>query len=229
MLTIKQYGLPRSGTNFMKDVLLKNWNVSVDTDISNSKHAQWFPTGMPSIAVVKNPYAWLVSVYRRFADPALEDQNPFFIEEDFPTYLCTRFVARYRQKDIIREYRSANPIQHWNDYNWHYLSVMDWSDEMLVVKYEDMLDPLNAEVALGSFMERWGAESTSDTLKLPVKEVVPGSGNDYKDRTTYGEGNFDTGYYIQAKYMKQFTPELVAFVSQELDHDLMGRLGYDLI
>jgi hypothetical protein len=62
---VKMYGLPRSGTNALASMMEKHMGVEIGGSRKHGwKHGLVIDTGIPSIGIVKDPYAWWVSVWR---------------------------------------------------------------------------------------------------------------------------------------------------------------------
>ena len=70
---IKQYGLQRSGTNYLAFLLEQNYYVDVWVNRGGWKHGPYTPINpeMHCIIISKNPFAWIVvCVYPIYNYPA---------------------------------------------------------------------------------------------------------------------------------------------------------------
>jgi len=69
---VKIYGLPRTGTNFLGVMIERNFGAQIaGSRKSGWKHGTYVDTGIPCVGLVKNPYSWLVSLWkwRTLANP----------------------------------------------------------------------------------------------------------------------------------------------------------------
>ena len=65
---IKQFGLQRTGTNYLRILLESNYNVQILTNIGGWKHGfynvpQIMKKELDCIVMCKNPFSWLVSLH----------------------------------------------------------------------------------------------------------------------------------------------------------------------
>ena len=127
--TIKVYGLPRSGNNWLIHMLQANWHI----DFLGSKRGGWThgrvqvkriwgsePDAV--LTITKHPYSWLVSDWR------------YEGKCRFPVYVTDK-----------------NPIARYNEMNWHWLDYW-WDDAKTKhVRFEDLL--ASPESTLAEFMD----------------------------------------------------------------------------
>ena len=158
------------------------------------------------IIVAKNPYSWLLSLFR----------HPYHCH---PQYLRRRFERFIRSPwlTVPRE-RSPetfeNPIRMWNFKYRSYLNAAAELKNIFIVQYEAMLSqPLESqeriEKLLGIKCEALsGIKSTKD------------NGLGFDDYVKYYGGEQWKGLY---------SPNDAGFVSSELDAQLVRDLGYNLL
>lgn len=115
-ITLKQYGLQRSGTNYTKFVIESNYLVTVMTNLGGWKHGPYQgPANVDVIVTIKHPLAWFISIWR--AEPVRPQFNVWF--QRTCRGLCRR----------------------WNNMNSHWLNI-DAGVRVIPMRYEDLLaDP----------------------------------------------------------------------------------------
>jgi len=110
---IKLYGLPRSGTNFLEFLLIKNYHAS--------------------IAIVKNPFSWLRSIH----EFTLGREHIFKRYLPFSDFLREEYIwdSDLYGKGTDRVYiHHENPIVYWNTMNKHWMQ-----NATVWVQYETVL------------------------------------------------------------------------------------------
>ncbi len=175
------------------------------------KHAA-VPTGIDADEVVfvtltKNPYAWLLSMYRRpyhqhYAQP------PSL--EEFLT-LPWQTVGRENVADEV-----ANPVQLWNLKNRSYFHLP--SERSLHLRTEDTFLDASAVVAriAGTFAVPRSCEQFVD-FQRSTKKLADRDGEYYRD------------YYLNERWRAQLTQAALDLINAELDADLLQRFDYPLI
>src|SRR5580765_3236453 len=134
MTEIKQYGLHRSGTNFLRIILQENYHVSVLTNVGGWKHGfyelpQRLGRELDCAICMKDPYAWVHSFYN-YRHP--EKDIPF---ADFVRGKLTLVGPDGPEKSIV----SDNPMKHWVRMHEHWLGVQLKDHHKFVYRYEDVL------------------------------------------------------------------------------------------
>lgn len=159
------------------------------------------------VTLTKNPYSWLLSLYRRPYHMYLGDPKPSFEE----------FLSMPRKtlgRDDMSE-KFATPIELWNVKNRSYLSL---DDELTVrLKSEEVLEDPAAALSRIALVK---------SLKWKEKEFV-----DYK-QSTKGESKTSEDYrryYLAEEWREQLTPESTQIINRSIDRDLMDYFGYNLI
>jgi hypothetical protein len=222
---IKIYGLQRSGTNFISHLINENFpTAKALVNLGGWKHGHYFvPWAMGEelhcLTIVKNPYAWLVYNYwgpHRKMNMGPELQGVPF--EDFVKHKI--FIEK--QKHVPFLFRAINPVQHWNDMNFHWMSVRMNAKCMFVLPYEMTLS--QPENVIKHISQKFNIKPIEKSVVSADKTFMP-SGENIKFDTE----SFDKEYYKNKEYMTSYTPELLEFVNGQLDLDLMIRLGYPII
>jgi len=162
------------------------------------------------VTVTKNPYAWLLSTYRRpygVGDPSNRDTL-----DDFVRQRCED--VRYKEGGRLGSFES--PVDMWNRKSRAYLNLAD-SFDVFNVKYEDIL--LETEAVIERMSEAHGLRRTSGSFSNVRASVK----DDGKDLAFYRE------HYGERKWRRDFTPEAVNFVNEKVDQEVMHAFDYEVI
>jgi hypothetical protein len=219
---VKVHGLQRAGTNYLAHLVNENFlNVQSLVNVGGWKHghycAPWtLGQEVHILIATKNPYAWLVSLYKYW-----QTKDADLGGQTFDAFVRGRAVFE-RASGTPFLLRAANPVQHWNDMNYHWLSIRMNEKKVLAVPYEALL--LETDAVLNAIGTDLGLER-SDQLVLPRKKLLPGN-----EEVIFSDEDWqDRDYYLKEKFLKAFTPELIAFVNSNLDKEVVGTLGYSLV
>lgn len=210
---VKIHGLQRSGTNYLAYLVDHNFDQTKSLiNAGGWKHghycAPWsLGQEVHVLTITKNPYAWLVSTY-----------NYWKPDVSFDEYVKGRIVVE-KQAGTPFLYLAANPVQHWNNMHYHWLSVRLNNKKSLVVPYE-LLIFLPDRVIEGVGLE-FGLKAKpefTDTLN------IMSAGEEHP--LPSDEWWADREYYVFDKFMDRYPKDLLRFVNDQLDKEVMGVLGY---
>jgi len=159
------------------------------------------------VALVKNPYSWLLSLYRRpyHLCPSIADMS-------FESFVSNKF--RLRDRDGLGQ-RALTPVEIWNRKNRSYCQLNGLSGMLL--KFEELLaNPDSFIIAL------------SDWCRLPmraarVRGVHDSTKESNKDYAWYVD------YYLNERWRENLSHEAVRAINQSVDASLMRELGYELM
>lgn len=226
-------GALRTGTNYLKFLLESNYHVVARFSDFGWKHAgvPIFNPGSgydyrdePIFFIVKNPYAFVVSLHKYY----LAHHANILSHDDFGKFLTQPMVFFDSQLKNSPQMRFSNPIQYWNYVYWNLDHLSKEKFRVLGFNYEDLLaDPSGIKAVEQSFRFR---SKTSETV-IPrnqmkrlsgVKPVV--AANQYET-----DENFDSSYYIERKYLADFSSEQLRFIRDEVDPALMARRNYSVV
>ena len=237
MAEIKQYGLHRSGTNFLRIILQENYHVSVLTNVGGWKHGfyelpQRLGRELDCIICMKDPYAWVHSFYN-YRHP--EKDLPF---SDFVRNELTLIGPDGPEHTIT----SPNPLKHWVRMHEHWRAAELKEHRKFVFRYEEILaNPaasiqelvrvlkLERKKSVGyRVMRLVGLAGQEPKFFLPSIRLgaVP---EKYKDKHFKRGEAFDANRYTKLKYLDAFTPDLLAFAKEQLNADLVRSLGYNIL
>lgn len=209
---IKIHGLQRTATNYIAYLLNNNLkDTEVLVNIGGWKHghycAPWtLGEEVHVVTVVKNPYSWLVSLYNY-----LKPQMPFVHFLKRPLVVGEKSGSPYLL-------RSSNPVEHWNNMNYHWMSIQINYKKLFIVSYENVLQ--NTDLAL---------KNISNYFELSLQENKDNPKNRMEasnEKQHISEDAFDVSYYTNRKYLDYFNNETFSFVNQHIEPMIMQQLGY---
>lgn len=168
-----------------------------------------YPEGLGFIAITKNPYAWLQSLYRHpyqgtHHSPAHQLSFSEFLRTPWPTVRREYGPAEY-----------ANPVQMWNDKVASYESLHSYGPA-LILPYEGVITDIEAFVR---------TVARSFDLPEPAQVQVRADSTKKDGRSTADI----VQYYLSGAWADSLLPEDLDFINRELDHSLCEMFGYTLI
>ena len=224
MVNIKIFGLQRTGTNWLRALLQRNYKVDVMVNQGGWKHGQisWFAQEWNYIIVLtKHPAAWLVSLWGHM-NREYRGQD-YFTAQSLAEFIRHPFIIPgvTPPKPHKWRVRASNPIQHYNNTYYHWLSITPGPPYVSLIKYEELL--AHPEEELDCLAHLMGLQRIGNEWDPVSKTVNP------SDDRCIALSNQDfarTSYYLQERYWQEFNEEQVRWIESQLDHDLMVRLGY---
>jgi len=212
---IKIHGLQRTATNYVSYLIDENIeNTKCLVNIGGWKHGHYcvpwtLDREIDVVVVTKNPYAWCLSLYNYTKPQMSFDQ---FIK---------RPIIFGEPKGSPFLLKAANPIQHWNSMNFHWLSIVMNEKKVCFVSFESFLN--NAEDMVFRIANYFGFDckkvfKNTNKITNPSEENINLSNQD-----------FDKNFYINKSYLKSFSPESLNFVKQQIDADVLHQLGYSIL
>ena len=228
---LKLHGTFRSGSNYSKALLKLNYEVEVNNGDGGFKHApypamfagrDWVPPTRPVLVTVKDPYAWLTSMWRFAQDKGSQHVECGATWNDF---LVEPLIVFHGGFAGFPRYRFANPVDYWNAMYYNLLSLD--AEIRHVVRYEDTLsDP---EAVCDRIAEQFGLlRMTTEFVRVTrrVRNMADRQRDtidDYVQQTT-----FDPSYYTDRRYLDEFSEAQHGWVLRTVDADLASRLRYTL-
>ncbi|MEM6365759.1 MAG: hypothetical protein AAF745_15120 [Planctomycetota bacterium] len=206
---IKVHGLPRCCTNLITVLLRNQYHANVYSNQLGWKHGANLHSqgdrvnGRPLrfLVCVKHPYSWLSSFYRF---DVRANGNPSSFRE-FVMGKC-------------RTYAEQNPIERFNVLNRIWLAI-GTSPAFLQVVWSEVLQS-NQIGQLRVLESQFGLRRRTKHLRRETRRVGP-------DEQIRGRP-FDASYYTNFEFMRHYDDELLSYVNQHLDRELIARLGYEL-
>jgi hypothetical protein len=180
-------------------MLQRNYGINVSINDFAWKHG-CVPVEkypVPAIVTIRHPLSWLDSLYR-FGGPGITEFGTF------------RDFIMLEKKHSMYE----NPWMHiWNWANYYWTERIDGAQ---YIKLEDILiDPIEA---FNKVVEGWGRGKIEE-IEFPKKYAGP-------------NGTGENFYQIakreveELKYLKNYTGDMVEYVSDRCDPKLIERFGY---
>jgi len=203
---VKVYGLLRCGTNYLSALVEQNYRVrALGPDDGGWKHGPIAaPPEVVPLLITKDPYTWLESfhewerIHNRTAAPLLE--------------FATAPLTHLR---LAQVWSATDPIDAWNKATRSWLEAVAARD-VLVVRYEDLLEDFRAE--LQRFEHRHRARRRSPGL------------SDISERVDVWETPLPRRELDRQRYRPGEGPPLDPAVRRVLDarleRDLLDALGY---
>ena len=166
-------------------------------------------TSVRFLMLVKNPYAWLLSLF----------QNPYHVGGR-DTQL-EAFLARHLPVMELRENIGPDPlppVEVWNRKMRGYLALKQAATHKAIVHYEDFL--VNEQATLHRVAAELGISVRADFE--PVAQGVKRAGQGCS-HTDYAN------YYLQELWRKKLNSEAVRQINSQLDVEVVAQMGYQLI
>ena len=185
------------------------WKHMLVGDDDHLQQCQLHAPRLLCITLTKNPYSWLLSLHRRpHNHPSYEKRPP-----DFDTFLRSAWPAIGRE-NVKGSFKG--PVDLWNRKNAAYVALAREID-VVSLRYEELVsDPRRA---VAEVAERLGIDHDSTSFENISKSTK----GDAKTFDSY------QSYYAEDRWKNQLDASSLAFINQQLDHDLRERLGYELI
>lgn len=217
---IKQYGIQRSATNYIRRLLELNF-VYVDVLMHRlgSKHESpidflgWINESKQNeylrepykngeikfITVTKNPYAWLLSSYR------YRNKKQGHIDPEKKEFINASF-------------------RHYNQEHRAWIKLTEnYKDRAIIVKYEDLLQNLSAEME--KIQKVLDLEPLNDRYIDEPKVIKPSEEN----VTRLTKRDFNEEYYLKQEYLNELSDYQIRNINSAADWNVMAKLGYNKI
>jgi len=162
------------------------------------------------IFIIKNPYAYLLSLYRRPWEyiGVMPDTFEEFLKNPWPTH----------GRDRLNRRILAGPVQLWNEKNEAYRKIhTDPRITSVMIRYEDLL--VDPEKNLRSL-----AEAHHIRYSSPIRPILKSLNQDTEDEyEDYRE------YYLSERWRQKLDRASINTINRQLDPDLMDCFDYFLI
>lgn len=223
----KQYGMQRTGTNYLKCLMERNFvGVHVFPSVFGWKHGRAVsPENW--LASASRPDGSVVSVdghklrYTRAQLEAVLAQGPLryvvSIKDPYGfIYSFKRFRApRKDWKDV--------PVKQWcSTFNQRYLGWHRFMshEDAAWVRYEDLIQDFAS--VLKRLQQTFGLVPVGTEFSNETRVVMPSTDLGL----LFGRERFDPSFYIERKYLQALPDSTFKVVSDSIDWDLMKRHGY---
>ena len=169
-----------------------------------------YPTGTRFVAMVKNPYSWLLSLHRR---PYQGLRHSFWAPMPFDDFLRTPWptISREHSRTAF-----ATPMALWSTKVAAY-DRLDAYGATSGLRYEDLLaDPAGE-------LRRLAADLDLAMTASRFRDVERSTKNDGRSSADY------RAYYLGERWRDELTEEQIGFINEHLDRELVQRWGYVLL
>lgn len=224
---IKIHGLQRSGTNYLTYLVNENFeNANVLVNVAGWKHGPYIaPTVLGKevhvLVIVKNPYSWLASVYNYWGRDRTRNVGPNLNGVPFADFITNK-IHLEKQKTVSCLFRASNPVQYWNNMNFHWTSISLSTKRLFMIPYESLLKNKDrCLTAIGTAFGLTRKKEFSDCAHIlePAGETI-----------RKGEQLWENEcYYLEQQFQSLYDQDMLQFVNKELDLELMIGLGYDYL
>jgi len=182
------------------------------------------------ITLTKNPYSWLLSLYKRpyhynykfsiFKDPYIRllslYRRPYHYtikKLSFEQFLLTEWITTKRERtDKIVE----NPIELWNMKNRSYLNLHNNFDS-LSMRYEELIT--NPEDIISKIKQKFNVNYKHSSFK----NISRSTKGDNKDFSFYRK------YYLDEQWKKELSDKSISIINKYLDKELIDYYDYNLL
>jgi len=155
------------------------------------------------ITLTKNPYAWLLSLYR----------NPYHQhyrkKPDFKTFLLQPWKTVLRDK---LQSNLENPIELWNQKNSSYIQ-----DDYLNLTSESIIK--NPEAIIDEISQKFNIQKKNNHFINYHQST--------KERKK--DNNYYLDYYQNEKWQQELNDEIIYIINQSLDKKVLKHFGYRLL
>ena len=200
---------------FLKDIqfLFTNWynlgwkHKAIDQSIFDSSIMD--RSDLRVVCITKNPYAFLLSLYKR----------PYHYKGEIPKTFNS-FISspwKLRRRDNLKVMELDSPIQLWNKKVNSYLQLKrKHQDKVFLIKYESLLE--NPEETLENLSKVYGLR------KLPEFRNIHSSTKG-DDMTYFNYRN----YYLNKEWLPDLSSVDIDLINKGLDEQLLSLLSYELL
>lgn len=196
---LKMFGLKRTGTNWLLQLLGKNYYLNWFINNGGWKHGRYrvkelLGRDMDCIVMVKDLYSWLVSMHR--------------------------YRGMWGGGDFGEFVKDGQFVEHWNLMNRHWLETSKAFPKpfkMVIVRYEDLLE--NPEKECGRIASEIG-------LTKKLKNFVVETHRMGRNGKPEAQHFLRKPYYLRKKYMDGYTTGMINTVKKLADKNLAKELGY---
>jgi hypothetical protein len=222
------YGMQRTGSNYIQQVLLQNYE---NIRFFNSGFARCLPTHKhfrlyDEKVIIPDVRYYNSFTYRGFAafkehvEQVAGQQIDLFvvcIKDPYSWYISYKKHAR---KNKYTYFRKALNSHYIIDYNLFYRNWFDFSreapDKVMLLRYEDFLGDLDGK--LQEIAGHYGLERAAGSSVNPDK--VPMSKRFTAERASY---------YRNSKYLDLISERELSIIQHLLDPEVFHELGYEIV
>lgn len=207
---IKIYGMPRTCTNLVTHLLRQNFHAEVFANRLGWKHGpNLYREGdsihgrpLQFVICVRHPYSWLTSFYR------------FEVQGRGLTCSFPDFV-----RGTCKTYRGRNPIERYN------LLVRMWQGLAVNPNCAQIIRSETLQSNQPSTLQELASQLSLKQKRPQLQSERRRIGPDEQIRRR----EFDASYYQDHRYLTHYDSELLGYVNDRVDQDLIAGLQYRLL
>ncbi len=159
------------------------------------------------LTITKNPYSWLLSLYKRPYHQKIEKEMSF-----------SEFI-NHPWKSVYREHSQKtfeNPIDLWNKKNKSYIELrknfntINLTYENLISEPQNIINHISNDFSIKEKIQDF--QNINNSTKSDSKKFV-----DYQD------------YYLKEKWREELSPDVIKTINTFLDPEVVNYFNYALI
>ncbi|MCB2184114.1 MAG: hypothetical protein KQH63_18985 [Desulfobulbaceae bacterium] len=158
------------------------------------------------VTITKNPYSWLLSLYRS------PYHQHYTTKPDFETFLKTPWKTVHR--DNVGG-ALKNPVELWNVKNSSYLKLAEL-DVLNITSESTFADP---SAVIDEIHKRFSVSKVSKEF-INYERSTKDSSKDFK---------YYRDYYLSEKWRDELSDNAILIINETVDMELMDRFGYDVL
>lgn len=225
-------GAFRTGTNYIRFLLEKNFACRILYDAYGWKHAgvpiwtrysQLAYPSLPVVYVYKHPASFVASLFGYHTTVKRNISAPF----EWEAFLRSPLVIFDSKLGSSSQLRFSNPVQYWNFIYWNLSHLPEDRFRSVGLSYESVLD--DPEGQMSEVARQLSLKRISATFEVPEQKMArlnDRHGLDPNKAVT--DQVFDPARYDKQNYLRRYSEADLDFLLSEADPHLMQRFGYQV-
>jgi hypothetical protein len=203
------FAAPRSGSNYLKGLLEKNYEIDIRLDETEWRHCLFTKNNeilkapYTNFTIIKDPLSWLSSFYNR-------QNTKRHTDVPFQTYGISfkHFIYHkmfWEDNKTKKKETFKTPIEIYMAFFEKYTLLCDF-----IFFYEDLIEDFSVPIL--DFGDKYNLKKKQNKM-LPVEKIALPS----RYPTKFSNQNFKPSYYKEKKYLEKFTQEDINFVYDKME------------
>ncbi len=216
---IAHYGIQRSGTNYLKEIVRQSYHVEfIDQQIGRKNPAHKHFRLYDNKKIIARP-----KYKNNLIFPSFEEFIDFFDKENRPDGCLVISKDPYSWYLSYKKWGRKNKWQplpqsailEYNEFYRKWLKFDHQSEKVMMIRYIDLLERPD------QVMDRIG-----DQLDLQVKNQEQDKMNIRKVPHSHYFTDRKKKYYVNGGYLKKLDENEIQLINRQLDRDIVKELGY---